>query len=799
MLKRRFILNKWLAVRFNAPTNTFTFGKRQINAEANGDTGHKEPDGDEPKSGGKSDFDGDEGAPEIEVFGQIGESYFGDEKGVCVQDFKDALDAIPRNQSPTILIHSPGGNVWEAFGIHGMIKQRGNVTTRVVGIAASSADVIFQAGAKRIIPKLSMRMAHNPSSLCMGDSADMRAEADRLDKHADALAAMYSDRSGHSVSECKSMMHDETWMSGEESKEEGYADELTDEPPVQNTLDLSRYRNVPVAITNRKPAPQKPNKALTRIIMNRIEMIALLTTWGVPVQDSLTDDQIKKLVEAGRPAQTTTQPAPALDVNAQLASIQAQLAASNAARETERRARITNEVDVLIGEDRIPANQRQFAIDQSVQNEAHLAFYRALPARPPGVNPVSPEITNVSDSVPDLENAINRIRAPMDSMMRGNDMAARVSRQAISNASQQAGNLILRNSDKLLSAVCGCRRIETHSGTRYEAIGAPIMNDTTYSGLTVSSNLQRQVIMSEAMRAFRRRLLTFTAFAHKFEQVPLEGNDTVIVPYYPLFTTTSQRFVAANGYQYTSTDQALSKSIVVGGSGAAVKTAGQDRAYQALTFSAYLIRRQPWVDILKLAVMRAEQLAIDIINDILTAWVLKANFGNAIWGGVPQAFDETSVAQIAAICRKSDWPDTGRNLVIGTDYWTNLVSSPYVKAFLNIGDTNVIREGRVGGLYGFEDTIENPRIPATADGNLIGFACYPSAILVATAPIMPAPGELKLMVSYDLITDPQIGLTFEYKYFGVPQQSADYEIIECNYGSGLGELAALKRLVSSGS
>jgi hypothetical protein len=292
------------------------------------------------------------------------------------------------------------------------------------------------------------------------------------------------------------------------------------------------------------------------------------------------------------------------------------------------------------------------------------------------------------------------------------------------------------------------------------------------------------------------------SFAHYFGNVPLEGTDQVVVSYYPLFTAQSLRFVqgtgAGQGYQSNGTDVASQKNITVGGVGGTVKTPGVDRAYQPMTWSAYLLRRQPWIDILKMVVMRTEQLALDVLTDITTANVLKANFGNAVWEGTPSGFDSTAIAALRGVADKKDWPEAMRSLVVLTDYYVNLLTDPYLKAYLNIGDTGVIREGRVGGVYGFADTIGNPRIPATTDGTLVGWIAYPSAVLVATSPILPAPGELKLMVDYNIITDDQIGLSFEYKYFGQPQYSQDIEIIEVNYGSATGELAALGRITNGG-
>ena len=339
---------------------------------------------------------------------------------------------------------------------------------------------------------------------------------------------------------------------------------------------------------------------------------------------------------------------------------------------------------------------------------------------------------------------------------------------------------------------------------RYKAIGAwldsmPVQNTTTtYSGVQVDSNLQRQVIFSEAMRAFRRKLVPLSAFAHKWESVPLEGTDVVVVPYYPLFTTASQ-VMTTSGYLFGGTDVASQKNITVGGVPTDTRTAGRARAYQALTYSGYLMRRQPWVDILKLVVMRTEQLAIDVLNDVITANVLPSNFGNAVWSGAATAFDDTTVAALAGVASKAQWPEAMRSLVLGTDYWVNLISAPYLKQYLSSGTTDVLQEGKISRIYKFGEVIENALLPATSTNNLIGWISYPSAVGVATANILPPPGVMKLLVNYDQVTDDQIGLSFAYRYWGVPQADQDLEVIEISYGSNALETAALKRLTNGGA
>jgi hypothetical protein len=200
----------------------------------------------------------------------------------------------------------------------------------------------------------------------------------------------------------------------------------------------------------------------------------------------------------------------------------------------------------------------------------------------------------------------------------------------------------------------------------------------------------------------------------------------------------------------------------------------------------------------KLIVMRAEQLALDVWTDIVTAWILKANFGNAVWSGLPAAFNSGAVALIAGVAKKLNWPANSRNLVIGTDYWLALVQDPNIKAVATLNSEGQISEGRLNAVYGFDQTVESPNIPVTSDGNLVGFASFPSAVLIAIAPITPTPGEAKNLLSWEQAVDLESGISLVHKRWGEPWNSTDREVLECAYGSELGELKALLRLAANG-
>ena len=87
------------------------------------------------------------------------------EEGITSYDFARELEYLVNEgvTDLTIDINSIGGSVVEGFGIFAAIKDSPiNITTRVVGIAASMAGIISQAGDKRVIMDYGLFHAHGP-------------------------------------------------------------------------------------------------------------------------------------------------------------------------------------------------------------------------------------------------------------------------------------------------------------------------------------------------------------------------------------------------------------------------------------------------------------------------------------------------------------------------------------------------------------------------------------------------------------------------------------------------------------
>ena len=160
----------------------------------------------------------------ISVLGEIGESFFSE--GVTAKRIAGAL----RNIGPkdvTVNINSPGGDVFEGLAIYNLLREhKAKVTVKVLGIAASVASIIAMAGDEVQVPMAGFIMIHNTSVIAMGDRHDLREFADVMDGFDAVFADVYAARSGMEAKAIGKLMDKETWFSGKEAVEKGFADSL---------------------------------------------------------------------------------------------------------------------------------------------------------------------------------------------------------------------------------------------------------------------------------------------------------------------------------------------------------------------------------------------------------------------------------------------------------------------------------------------------------------------------------------------------------------------------------------------
>ena len=189
--------------------------------------------------------------------------------------------------------------------------------------------------------------------------------------------------------------------------------------------------------------------------------------------------------------------------------------------------------------------------------------------------------------------------------------------------------------------------------------------------------------------------------------------------------------------------------------------------------------------------MRAEKLAEDVIADIFSV-VTKANFGASVKNVASTAFNSDDVTDIRGAANTAMWPKVGRSLILNDVYDTALFKDGDVKLTYAVGSDQTIREGEIGRLLGF-NYHDSPVFPDNGEG-LAGVAAFPSALLIAFSPITPHPDVRARLSRYEIMSDPDTGLSIEYRAWGSAGMDTANATIEVNYGSGFGEQAAILRI-----
>lgn len=161
--------------------------------------------------------------------------------GITAQQFARDLKAAGELSLINLHIHSPGGDVFEGTAIYNLlVNHPARVNVFIDGLAASMASVIAMAGDTIYMPENAMMMVHKPWGIQGGDADDMRRYAELLDKVEATLVMSYVRKTGKSEDEIKSLLKDETWMTGREAVEAGFADQLTE--PLAAAAQLTSQR-----------------------------------------------------------------------------------------------------------------------------------------------------------------------------------------------------------------------------------------------------------------------------------------------------------------------------------------------------------------------------------------------------------------------------------------------------------------------------------------------------------------------------------------------------------------------------
>lgn len=166
-----------------------------------------------------------EGEPDILVLsGEISdETWFGDE--ITPKMFKADLDKCTGDI--TVWINSPGGDVFAAAQIYNMLMDYpGGVTVKIDSLAASAASVVAMAGTEVQMSPVAMMMIHNPMTVAIGDSSEMKRAVAMLDEVKESIMNAYEIKTGLSRTRLSNLMDAESWFNASKAVELGFADKI---------------------------------------------------------------------------------------------------------------------------------------------------------------------------------------------------------------------------------------------------------------------------------------------------------------------------------------------------------------------------------------------------------------------------------------------------------------------------------------------------------------------------------------------------------------------------------------------
>lgn len=199
------------------------------------------------------------------VSDEIDAEWFG---GIAPLPFIKALREI-KASTIHLRINSPGGSVFAARAIEQALRDHpAKVIAHIDGLAASAATFVAMAADEIVIGKGSLFMIHKAWTVAFGNADDLLTEAGLLEKIDGTLAQTYADRTGKSTEQIAEWMAAETWFTGEEAVEHGFADRLAD-ADAKADWNLSAYAKAP-------KLPEPPPAADPEPESNAIDAAAFL-------------------------------------------------------------------------------------------------------------------------------------------------------------------------------------------------------------------------------------------------------------------------------------------------------------------------------------------------------------------------------------------------------------------------------------------------------------------------------------------------------------------------------------------
>jgi hypothetical protein len=264
---------------------------------------------------------------------------------------------------------------------------------------------------------------------------------------------------------------------------------------------------------------------------------------------------------------------------------------------------------------------------------------------------------------------------------------------------------------------------------------------------------------------------TITVLQNKLASLALYANDFGVAPMSPLSTVQVRTATVGGAGQTNPTNFESGDTTFVGNPVTVNHKSKSFHVTSAEINSGHKLEQS--LDI-SLAVFA------DMIQAVINPLLVSGNFGTA-FTGVASTFDGDDAKDIWATIEKSPI----KNLILAGAYYAKLM--PSTKD--NFDPSN-------RGVFGFDAIAHNSNW-ANGQANLVGFACNPQAINVASGiPIIGAGAQSLLFDSKEILI-PNLGLTVQWNHWGSTTTRADWMSFDVMFGAGVGDTSAGKLMVSA--
>jgi ATP-dependent Clp endopeptidase proteolytic subunit ClpP len=164
---------------------------------------------------------------------------------IALDEILPELDTLANKNNITVHINSVGGDFYAGLAIYNRLKNlKANIITINDSLAASAGSIILQAGDTRKVRAASNTMVHGVLGFMYGyyNTQDLKKVIKQFEAGNKAAINAYAEAGGQDPEKIKSYMDKETWLTGQEAVDAGFADEVI-EPEAKLSMSMAQNRS----------------------------------------------------------------------------------------------------------------------------------------------------------------------------------------------------------------------------------------------------------------------------------------------------------------------------------------------------------------------------------------------------------------------------------------------------------------------------------------------------------------------------------------------------------------------------